>query len=138
MNSKQIDKQIQQRVEDFASDLSDLIHQAALASVREALDNAGLGAGTSRTGSSSAPASKKKTSKKRSTKKRGRRAKAPSEASLSKIVTYVNSNPGIPVGDIAKGTGMQSEAAKKAVATLLEEGSLRKTGQRRGTKYFVK
>jgi len=138
MNSKQIDAEIQARVESFVAELSDLIHQAAVASVQEAIAGAGLGAATTRKRASKKRSTKKRASKKRSSKKRGRRAAAPSDASLDAIHAFVKANKGVSVGAIAEGVGMPSPATKKAVAALLEAKRLRKTGQRRGTKYFAK
>lgn len=141
MNSKQIDAEIQARVESFVADLSELIHEAALTAVQEAVANAGLGGSATRSTKKRASkkrSSKKRASKKRSTKKRGRRAAAPSDAQLDKIHAWVKSNKGSSVGAIAEGVGMAGPATKKAVAALLEANRLRKTGQRRGTKYFAK
>ncbi|QDU83286.1 hypothetical protein Pla163_03840 [Planctomycetes bacterium Pla163] len=149
MNTKQIDAQIQERVESFVADLTDLIHAAAVAAVQEAITGAGLGGTPART--TKKRASKKRASKKRSTKKRtakkagkktgkkrGRPAAAPNGPAMDKILTFVKANPGSAVGAIVAGTRVPSAAAKKAVAHMLDAGSLRKTGQRRGTKYFAK
>lgn len=133
MNSKQIEAQIQERVEAFVADLSGLIHEAALTAVQEAIAGAGVAGASTRKRTT-----KKRSSKKRTSKKRGRRAAAPTAASLDKIHAWVKANKGSSVGAIASGVGLAGPATKKAVAALLEAGRLRKTGQRRGTKYFAK
>jgi ribosomal protein S25 len=151
MNTKQIDAQIQERVESFVADLTDLIHAAAVAAVQEAIAGAGFGAPSARaTRTTKKRASKKRSSTKSAAKKatkkagkktgkeRGRPAAAPNGPAMDKILTFVKANPGSAVGAIVAGTRVPSAAAKKAVAHMLDAGSLRKTGQRRGTKYFAK
>ena len=138
MNSKQIDAEIRARVEAFVADLSGLVDEAALTAVQEAIAGAGIAGTTTRKRSSKKRSTKKRASKKRSTKKRGRRAAAPSAAALDKVHGWVKANKGCSVGAIAEGVGMAGPATKKAVAALLEAKRLRKTGQRRGTKYFAK
>lgn len=153
MKNTDIERQIQAHVDDFVADLTELIHEAALAAVGDVLADAGLGSATpsgrttkkkrttkrrSTKKRAAKRSSKKRASKKRSTKKRGRRGSGPSEATLGKVTKFVKANPGLSVSEIAKGASSQLPATKKAVAQLLEDGVLRKEGERRGTKYFAK
>lgn len=145
MKNNDIQRQIQARVDDFVTDLTGLIHKAALGAVQDAVADAGLGGSAPRRGRSTKKkrAAKKRTTKARSTKKRaskkrGRRGSGPSPATLKKVAGYVKSNPGLSVSEIAKGASSQLPATKKAVAHLLEQGLLTKKGQKRGTRYFAK
>jgi len=52
-------------------------------------------------------------------------------------VAHVQANDGQTVGEIAKAAGVAPKAAKKAIIGLLASGALRKTGQKRGTRYHV-
>lgn len=144
MKNNDIQRQIQARVDDFVSDLTELIHEAALGAVQDAVAEAGLGGSSPRRGRSTKKRSAKKrttkarSTKKRASKKRGRRGSGPSPATLDKVAGYVKANPGLSVSEIAKGASSQLPATKKAVAHLLEQGALTKKGQRRGTRYFAK
>ena len=69
--------------------------------------------------------------------RRGRRPSASVEQAGPKIVSYVRSNDGQGVIEIAKGTGVSLKDTKKAVLRLLASGELKKSGVRRGTKYHV-
>jgi hypothetical protein len=49
----------------------------------------------------------------------------------------VQANDGQGVGEIARSTGVQLKTAKKVIGQLIASGQLKKTGQKRGTRYHV-
>lgn len=88
-------------MDQFVAVLTELIHEAALGAVQDAVAEVGLGGSTPRRGRSTKKkrSTKKRTTKARSTKKRaskkrGRRGSGPSPAMLDKVASYVKSNPG--------------------------------------------
>ena len=86
-------------------------------------------------------ATKKRSTKKRSAKKAGRRARRSSadvEATSKAIASQLRKTPGVSVSDLANSMGADSADLKRPLALMLEAGSIRKTGEKRGTKYFAK
>ena len=53
------------------------------------------------------------------------------------ILTHVRQNPGQRIEEISREIGVASADLKHPVTLLLEAKSLRREGQRRGTKYFA-
>lgn len=53
------------------------------------------------------------------------------------IVAHVKANDGQTVGEIARALGAAPKAAKKSIQQLLAAGALKKTGQKRGTRYHA-
>jgi predicted transcriptional regulator len=49
----------------------------------------------------------------------------------------VGANDGQGVSQVAAGSGVALKLAKKVVAKLIASGQLKKTGQKRGTKYHI-
>ena len=138
-----INKEIQDRIELFAEELAELIRQAALESVQEA-----LGEGASPTAAK--PRRKKKTRRKAGKKttrktaakrKDGRQARRTSEeleALSSSIASYVKSNPGQRLEQIAKALELSTAEMKRPVTLLLDAKKLTTKGQKRGTMYFAR
>jgi hypothetical protein len=140
-------------VDSFTADLSGLIHEAAMASVQQALANFGMGgtktkakAGKKRgrpVGSKNAPkaaatssgsAAPKATKKKAASKK-----SAAGDAGLAdKVASFVASKEGTGLGAIAFGVRAKKPAVQVALRALLDAGRIKKTGERKGTQYFGK
>lgn len=130
-----LEVEIRTRIEALAAELSGLVRQEAMASIEAALG--GNGAATRRRG----PGRPKGSGRKKTGRGPGRPAKPPSaatEALTPKVLAHIKSNDGAGVTDIAKALRKSSDAIKPAVAKLLAEKKLRKTGRRRGTKYHVR
>jgi hypothetical protein len=144
MNSNTIDQQIQQRIQSFVAELSTLVRQAAVEAVRSALTGQGAaapaapakrGPGRPRKASAAAaPAAKAAAPK----AKRGKRSTADVDATAGKLVEYIAKNPGQSIEQIGKGMNIHTKHLKLPAKKLLEDKKLKTTGQRRGTKYFVK
>jgi hypothetical protein len=134
MSKNTFDSEIQARVNAFVTDLSQIIREAALDSVRQAW------------GAVSAPAPRKarKASKmvkaaRKPAKGRGRlrRSSEDLESLASALHAHVKSNPGQRLEQIGTDMAVHTKELKRPVQLLLEAGALRTEGQRRGTKYFA-
>ena len=130
------DSQIRELTDEFVSQLSVIIREAALEAVRSAIEGAGVSAAPTRR--------KKKASRKKAAgkatgrrKKRTRRTAADYSALGEKILAYVKSNPGCGAGDIANALGSTTGDIRPVTAGLISGKKLRTTGQKRGTKYFA-
>ena len=130
------DSRIQGLTDEFVSQLSELIREAAFDAVRSAIEGAG--------GSAAPKRGKKKASRKKAArkatggaKKRTRRTPADYSALGDEILTYVKTNPGCGAGDIASAVGSTTGDIRPVTAGLLSSKKLRTTGQKRGTKYFA-
>jgi hypothetical protein len=122
-----VEDQIRIRIESFVSELTDLVRAAALEAVGDALGTGGVAAPARR----GRPPGRKNAA---TGKKRGRpRSKAAVDP--TPVLAYISANPDLSVSDIAAGMGTDSNSIKPAIAELLENGAITKTGQKRGTKY---
>ena len=99
-------------------------------------------------------ATKKRATKKRASKKSSAKAAAPkgtgrrgrprrqSDAVLARLSTrvtqFVSKNPGARLEEISAALKTPSKDLKRPVADMLDSKQLRKAGEKRGTKYFVK
>jgi len=124
-----IDTKIQARIESFAHELSELVKQAAVESVQEALN----GSGPTRRGRKP----RAKAVAKRGSSRSSRRS-SEQVADLGKtILAHVKSNQGHRLEEISAALKTPSKELKRPVALLLEAKKLKKRGQKRGTKYFA-
>lgn len=131
MPPKAIEQEIQARVAAFAADLAGLIRQSAFDSLHQAL-------GTPSAARAAAPAAAAAAAAPVARRGRGKgKRKAGGGAAAPAIAAYVAANPGSRLEHISKGLNKPSASLKAAVAALLGSGELKKTGQRRGTQYFV-
>jgi len=133
------DKAIRAHVEAFVAELSVLVRQAALETVQDALGGAAP--------APRAAAPKKKVGRPRKAAKpaarkagkggrRVRRSAGDLQQMSSSLMAHVRQNPGQGIEQISREIGIASADLKHPVTLLLEAKSLRKEGQRRGTKYF--
>lgn len=142
MPKSNIESELRSRVEAFVADLTEIIHQAALASVHEAIEGTmGISAPARRGPGRPRKAGKaaRKATKRASAKNGGRARRSPEELEQlsSGFLSYVQANPGQRLGEIGAGMGIDTKELKRPVTLLLEAGSIRTEGQRRGTKYFA-
>lgn len=111
--------EIRERIDKFVQELDLLVRRSTLDALRSVLDG-------------QAPS--------RRARRPGRPARAAGGASTeglaSKIASHVKAKPGQTVGQIVQATGSSSAAVKKTIIAMLAERGIRKTGQRRGTRYF--
>ncbi|HEY2406197.1 MAG TPA: hypothetical protein VGM29_19905 [Polyangiaceae bacterium] len=115
--------QIRARVEAFAAELSALIRESAMETVRDAL---GGGGGASRATRGS---------------QRGKgRKRDPGEIErlTGKLLDYVKGNPGQRIEQIASGMGISTRELNLPVKKLFSQKSLRTKGHKRATQYFAR
>jgi hypothetical protein len=133
-----VDDQIRQRVEAFATELSELIRQAAMESVASALGEGTVGGGRGRARGRRAVAAPVRAGRRgRASREKG--AKRPPqeiEKLTSKLGDYVKSNPGQRIEQIAKGMGTSTKELNLPVKKLLAGKALKTRGQKRATQYF--
>lgn len=128
------DKKIQTLVDSFVSELSALVHEAALEQVQDALRGAAPRRGPGRprgAGRKAAPAAPKRAGK------RIRRSTEDVDSTAAKILAYVKSNDGASITEIASSLGATSKDLRLPVQKLLAEKAMSTTGQRRGTRYHA-
>jgi hypothetical protein len=135
MSTSNINADVRSRIDQFLEELSALVKNAALDSVRAAL---GDGAAPAKRGRgrprSTVPAARRG---KTAQGARGKRTSEQVDQMAERIQTFVRSNPGLRLEAIAEGIGTSSKELKLPIIKLLGTKSLSKTGQKRGTKYFA-
>ena len=166
MPGRDLDAEIRERIDTFLEDISLLVKEAALEAVRDALgEQAGTTPRraakratkrrtkkrTTKKRTTKKRTTKKRTTKKRTTKKRvgkkrgarrgpgrpRRQSDAQIERISARIMKHVGNHPGSRLEELSKSLRIPSKDLKRPVADLLEGKKLRKTGARRGTKYFA-
>ena len=149
MSTTQLDRQIQDRIQAFLTELSGLVRQSALEAVQAALGGgvaapARRGPGRPRKNAAAAPmaaaapASAAPAGKPARRAKRAKRTSADVDATAAALLAYVAANEGQSIEQIGKGMGVATKELKLPVIKLMEAKKLKTKGQRRGTKYFVK
>jgi len=131
-------------VDSFVEQLTQQIRISALESVRDALlDGKAPAAAPARRKPGPKPGRKpgpkpKAAKAKKTAKggKRGRRTPEEIEADKAAIADYVKANPGCPMADITDALGLESITLRAQVNELLDAGTIRKEGEKRGTRYF--
>jgi len=137
-----LDDRIRARVEQFASELADLIRESAMETVSAALAGArpSRGRGGRR---SAAPVSAGRSSS--SSSGRGRAAsrekgakRPPDEIErlTSRLLEYVKGNPGQRIEQIADGMGTSTKELNLPAKKLIAGKQLKTKGQKRATQYF--
>ena len=138
MNSE---KAIQAHVESFVRDLTAMIRESALDTVRAALGETVTkkrGPGRPRTKRKAKGTTRNATTTTRPRKgKRIRRSSEDVEALASAVLAHVKANPGQGVTEIARALRRTSKDLKLPIQKLLADKKLKTKGERRGTKYFA-
>jgi hypothetical protein len=150
-----IQSEITARIQQFTNELEALVRSAALEAVRQALgERPAAPARTARPATApvrgpgrprkavsakpAAPAAAAPAGKlPRITKKGGKRTPEQLAKIDSAIQGFVKSSPGKGVEAMAKSLGVPSKDLKLRIARLIDDKKLKKTGQKRATKYFV-
>ena len=148
---KSIDSTLRSAIDSFVAELTDLINEAALETVQEALGGAAApvrrGPGRPR----KAKSARKKATKKRATKKAGKKAKRAPKNSVKrvrrsledinrtaeKVLAYIKANPGKGAAEISAKTKVSHKDLKKPIIMLLDAKKIRTKGQKRGTTYWA-
>jgi len=136
MAKNSVNDRIRSRVEAFAEELSALIRDSAMETVREALGGSAAprrGARGGRAAASSAPV-----------RGGGRREKGQKrdpgeiERLTSRLLDYVKGNGGQRIEQIAAGMGTVTKELNLPVKKLIAQKSLKTKGQKRATQYFAR
>jgi hypothetical protein len=125
------------RIESFTADLANIVRTAALEAVIGALGapTAPAKRGPGRPVKSGTP------SPIVAPKRTGKRAKRTPEdvAKMGEtVVAYVAKNPGQSVEQIKKALGVEKKDLQLPIVRMVAAKKLKTTGQRRGTRYFVR
>lgn len=67
---------------------------------------------------------------------RNKRTKRELEELEETLLTYVVENPGLKMEELGTGLGMDTRELRRPMAALLERRAVRRTGQKRATRYF--
>ncbi len=132
MATNTLQAEIRSRIEALATELAGMIRQQAFASVEAALG--GNGAAPARR----SPGRPKGSGRKKARGRPGRPPSAATEALVPRVLAHVKSNAGSGVSEIAKALKVDVERVKPVVAKLLADKQVKKTGQKRGTKYHAR
>ncbi len=114
-----IENQIKERIASFVQELDILVRRSTLDALRGVLD-----------AGSSTPA------RRGPGRPRGQ-AGAQGGNVAAAIVDHVRANDGQTVGEIASSVRAAPKVVKKAIIQLLASGALKKSGQKRGTRYHA-
>ncbi|HET7539286.1 MAG TPA: DNA-binding protein [Polyangiaceae bacterium] len=136
MAKNTVNDRIRSRVEAFAEELSALIRDSAMETVREALGGGGAprrGGRGARAAISSAPV-----------RGGGRREKGQKrdpgeiERLTGRLLDYVKGNAGQRIEQIAAGMGTVTKELNLPVKKLIAQKALKTKGQKRATQYFAR
>ena len=123
-----IESQIKNRIAEFVTELDQLVRKSTLEALHGVLANGSSPARRGRpAGSGRGPGRPKGSG----------RASGNVDEAAAKIEAHVRSNDGQGISAIAGATGIALPVAKKAAIQLLAAGTLKKSGQKRGTVYHV-
>lgn len=141
-----LDAEIKSRIDSFASELAELVRRAALESVQSALGGATAEAAPRRGGRRKAArragrgrrAAKPVAASSRGKRGPGRPANPAVASMMPEVLTFVKGNDGAGISDIAKALRKKATQIKPVLVKLLGEKKLKKSGQKRGTKYHAR
>lgn len=135
-----LDDRIRTRVEQFASELAELIRESAMETVSLALAGARPSAGRGgRKGAGTAAAVVVRGAGRGRAASREKGAKRPPdeiERLTSRLLDYVKSNPGQRIEQIADGMGTSTKELNLPAKKLIAGKQLKTKGQKRATQYF--
>ena len=134
-----IDDRIRSRVEQFASELADLIRESAMETVSAALAGARPSPGRGGRRAAAAPAAATRGAgrgRAASREKGAKRAPEEIEQLTSRLMDYVKGNPGQRIEQIADGMGISTKELNLPAKKLIAGKQLKTKGQKRATQYF--
>ena len=133
MTKTKIDDELRARIDAFIEDISELVRAQAVEAVGKALG-----------GEIPVPLSRPKgggkaqSSSPKKSGKRIRRSPEDLEKLADTIMKYVEKHEGCRMEALSAGLGMPAKDVRRPLQILLEEGTLKTKGQKRGTQYFIK
>ncbi len=136
MASKATDARIRASVDAFVEQLSTLIRASALESVQEALGGS-LPQAARKPGRPKGSTSRKAATRRTPSGRSGRRSAGDVEATQAQVLAFVKANDKCSVADVAASMGVSTKELQLPMRKLVEEGKLKTSGQRRGTRYHT-
>ena len=133
-NAQHIESEIRSLVDSFVHEVSARVRQAALDSLRQAIE-----------GNAAAPARRGRKPGRRAAPvaaaagtpgRRGRKPSAASVQAAADLQSHVAAHPGLRLEEIGAALGQDTKGLKGPAARLVRDGILRTEGARRGTRYF--
>jgi hypothetical protein len=136
MAKNSVNDRIRSRVEAFAEELSALIRDSAMETVREAL---GGGSSAPRRGARGGRAAASSAPVRGSRREKGQK-RDPSEIErlTGRLLDYVKGNAGQRIEQIAAGMSTVTKELNLPVKKLIAQKSLKTKGQKRATQYFAR
>jgi hypothetical protein len=133
-----IDNKIRGLVDAFAGDLTSLIRESAMDTVREALGGSGSssGRGSGRGRSAAVAASPAGARRASSLPKGAKRPPEEIETLTTQLGEYIKTNKGERIEQIAKGMNVSTRELNLPVKKLLATKAIKTKGQKRATQYF--
>ena len=120
------EREINERVEAFVNDITELAKQAAQETLEVALGSArGRGGGVSKAVSSARPR-----------RKSGKRTPEEIQETANELLEHIKNNPGQRMEAIAKALGTTTKELTLPTKKLLQGNHIRVEGQKRATSYF--
>ncbi len=139
MTQSNLNAEMRSRIDRFVAELSQLVKNSALESVRSALGETGAPTkrGPAKRGPGRPPSTGVNAPATRPAAKRGgKRTTEQVDQMAERLKTFVQSHPGLGLEAIGKGLNVSTHDLKLPVIKLLAARALSKKGEKRGTKYF--
>lgn len=134
-----LDDRIRARVEQFASELAELIRESAMETVSVALAGARPSPGRGgRRGAAAAAVRGAGRGRAASREKGAKRPPDEIERLTGRLLDYVKGNPGQRIEQIADGMGTSTKELNLPAKKLIAGKQLRTKGQKRATQYFAR
>ena len=135
MAKNSVNDRIRSRVEAFAEELSALIRDSAMETVREA-----LGGAAPRRGARGGRAAAASTAPVRGGRREKGQKRDPGEIErlTGRLLDYIKGNAGQRIEQIAAGMGTVTKELNLPVKKLIAQKSLKTKGQKRATQYFAR
>ena len=137
MANSQVSDQVRARVESFVAELSDLIRRSAMETVQQALaggDEAPRRGRRGAVGGRRGGAAVARTPRARA--KGAKRSPDELEKLTGQLLSYVKSNPGQRIEQIADGMGTSTKELNLPAKKLLGNKAIKTRGHKRATQYF--
>ncbi|HYO98480.1 MAG TPA: DNA-binding protein [Polyangiaceae bacterium] len=138
MANTSVSDQVRARVEAFVDELSDLIRQSAMDTVHKALagDDAPRRGGRRAGAGAGRPAASAARSQSRGRAKGAKRSPDELDELTTQLLTYIKSNSGQRIEQIAQGMGTSTKELNLPAKKLLSKKAIRTKGHKRATQYF--
>jgi hypothetical protein len=130
------EQQINQRVQSFVAEITELARQQALETLSSALAGAGLLAGRRGRGGRNGTAARRAGRPALAASAGGRRSPDQIDATCQALLSEIAGNPGQRIEQIGANIGMRTKDLALPIRKLVAQKQIRTEGQRRATRYF--